>query len=341
MILKIDNKRLDHFNEFALTLNYDGMSSLFSFNLYFNPNNVIHKQVFKPLEFRKVTVEDNNELLITGEILNTNFTDAAVKSLTAIGGYSLTGVLENSDIPTSLYPLQSDTLSLKEIAQKLIKPFGINMIIDPIVSADMDKTYISSTADHKQSIKGYLASLASQRHIIMSHTNKGELLFTRAKTKMKPILDLEQGIPGVKMTLSNNGQEMHSSITVMKQADSEGGNAGQYSIANPYIKRFKPKVKEQTSGNDISTSEAARTALSEELKNIRLTIETDRWIIDNKIIRPNNIISVKNPELYLYEKTNFFIESVNYSGDEKKTTAIINCGLPQVYDMSKVVNIYD
>jgi prophage tail gpP-like protein len=81
--------------------------------------------------------------------------------------------------------------------------------------------------------------------------------------------------------------------------------------------------------------------LSQELKNIKLTINLDRWEIDGKLIKPNSIIAVKNPEIYLFQKSNWFIESVRFIGDEKQRTATLTCVLPSVYDGSTPSYIFE
>jgi prophage tail gpP-like protein len=126
---------------------------------------------------------------------------------------------------------------------------------------------------------------------------------------------------------------MHSHITVMKQADSNGGNAGEFTIENPYVPFvYRPKVITQSSGDDNDTEKAARNILSDELKNLKLTIVTDRWEVNGKMLKPNNIISVTNPDIYLYKSADWFIESIDFVGDEKQTTATLHCVLPEVYN---------
>jgi len=56
------------------------------------------------------------------------------------------------------------------------------------------------------------------------------------------------------------------------------------------------------------------------------------WEIEGKVIKPNQIITVRNPELYLYKKSNWFIESVQLDGDETQTVATITCVLPETYN---------
>lgn len=343
MIIRVKNRKYDFFNGVIVNLKYDSIASTFSFNAYFNPDNNDQRELLHVAHYHIAKIEHEGEILITGPILSNAFRTSKKKELTGIAGYSLPGVLEDCNVPISLYPLQSDGLSLREITQKLIAPFNLKMVIDSSVNSLMNKVYNNSTADEKQTIKQYLAELASQRNIILSHTADGELLFTKAQTNKKPIIEIEQdGQPFEKMELAFNGRGMHSTITVQKQADSDGGSAGQSDITNPFVPfTFRPKVISQSSGDDNDTGQAARNALSVELKNLKLTVLLDKWTIDNKIIRPNNIISVINPEIYLYTKTNWFIESVTLTGDNKRQTATLQCVLPSVYDQSTPINIFE
>lgn len=342
MILKIKGKRVEYFSKFSLTLRYDSVASAFSFTFAFNPDNQDHRDLFKPLTYPQVTLEHNDELLITGTILSHTFQRTAKAQLAAFAGYSTPGVLEDCDIPTSIYPLQSDGLSLRQIATKLLKPFGIKMSVDPLVSAKMDQVFTKSTAGDSQSIKSYLTELAAQKNIVISHNGKGELLFTIANTDGKPLIDYQDGAPFTSITLSTNGQAMHSDITVQKQADPDSNNASEGTIKNPFVvTAFRPKVVRQTSGTDNNVSDADKNALAEELKNIKLTIVTDRWEVDGKILKPNNLISVQSPENYLFKRTIFFIESITFDGDNVSTIATLNCVLPEVYNGKTPKNIFD
>jgi len=343
---RIRNRRFDFFDKFALSLKYDAIGSAFSFDFYFNPDNIEQKEALCLGHYHLCSVTHNGELLLTGQILSAGFKGGPVREMVSLSGYSLPGVLEDCEIPTSLYPLQADGLSLRQIAQKLIKPFGLSMIIDSSVAALMDKVFDTSTAKESQSVRSYLSELAAQKNIVLTHTDKGELLFTRAKTNQSAVIDFDVprgGIPGTGMELSYNGQSMHSHITVQKQADSDGGNAGEYTIRNPFVIDgvFRPKVMSQNSGDDNDTEQAAKMALAAELKNLTLTISTDRWKVGDSIIKPNSIITVTNPSVYLYKKTTWFVESVDYKGDARSTTATLKCVLPCVYDGTTPVYIFN
>lgn len=344
MILKVDNKAVDHFNNFKLSLKFDSVASTFSFDFDYNPQSQEHKALFRPGGFKSCTLEHNGELLLTGTTLANGSGSSSVPELQTIGGYSKPGILEDCEMPISAYPLQSDGLNLNQIANKICGAVGLKMVVDPAVQKLMSRVFETSTAKENQNLKSYLTSLAAQLNITITHTPKGELWFTKAKTIQEPLLniDLTSGsIPGTSFALANNWQGMHESITVQKQADAEGGNAGQSTINNPYgagSRRFR--VKSQSSGDDITTGEAARNALSEELRGIKYTITTDRWQVNNKILKPNNIISVIDPVNHLYKKTLWFIESIDLEGTIASTTATINCCLPEVYNNNTPKNIY-
>jgi prophage tail gpP-like protein len=329
---RIRNRKVDFFNNFQLSLKYDSVASTFGFSYYFDPDNIEHKEMSCIGHDHIATIEHNNEILLTGYLMAQDFNDSDKREMSSFGGYSLPGFLEDCQMP--LNALQSDSLSLRQIAQKLIQPFKLRMVVDPSVTSKMDAVFEVTTGNEAQTVKDFLTELATQKNIIITHNEKGDLVFTSAKTSSKPILNFEDGgVPFTNMRLSFNGQPMHSEITVVKQADDEGGNAGEATVKNPYVPFvYRPRVVTQSSGNDNDTLQAAKNILASELRNLKLTIVTDRWHVNGKVIKPNNMITVKNPRVYLYKKTDWFVESVDLKGDNKELTATLTCVLPEVYN---------
>lgn len=338
MILRINDRlrtrQIVLFNRFKVKLCFDQIASHFGFDFYFDPNNSEYREFSVPGHYHVVTLEHKNQLLLTGYILSVVFGSDSKSELTSISGYSLPGVLEDCEIPPSVYPLQSDGLSLKAIAEKFIAPFGLQMVIDPIVASEMEETYDQATAKDSQSVKSYLSELASQKNIYLTHDQYGRLKFTRANTKQRPVFDFTPGsLPSMKMMLRFDGQRMHSDINVFAQADIiEGTNQTQESIKNPYVFTvFRPHVVTQTSGPEQDAIRAARNLRSQELKNLTLTIELDRLDANGVIFLPGQTITVLNPEVALYKKSTWMIESVDMDIDNLKEKAILNCCLPEVY----------
>jgi prophage tail gpP-like protein len=341
MELKLGGKKYDKFNGFTVTLNYDSVASAFSFLAYFNPENKEHLELFKPCSYRSCSIEHGGETLITGTVLSHAFKELPIATLASLSGYSKAGVLEDCQIPTDIYPLQSDGLTLKEIAEKLTAPFGLSVAISQSVEALANEKFGTTTADQSQSIKAYIATLAAQKGIILSHTSNGNLILTKANTTGTPIAHFDGSIPNTSVELTVNGQAMHSTITVIGQASTETENASEDEVTNPFVSVKRPKVAVQSSGTDNNTQQAAMTVLREELKNIAIKITTDRWEIGGKLVRPNSIVTVTAPNAYLFGRVRLFVQSVTLAGNETSNTATLNCVLPSVFGDITPVNIFN
>lgn len=355
MELKINHRlgisKVDYFNSFTLNLRYDSIASTFGFQFYFDPKNKEHAELACVSHFHEAIVEHNGEVLVTGYILSQEFNSGSKKEMAQFGGYAKPGVLGDCTIPTTLYPLQTVGLSIKQICERLLAPFKLKVKVDDIAKKDSALGYTvkqkadadakTTTADTSQKIADYLTEVCTQRNLILSHTKDGELLLTMANTDGEPLFHVEDGLIGTNIKLNFNGQGMHSHITVVKQASADGGNAGEYTVRNPYVPIvYRPITIQASTGDDVTIQEAALNELAKELKNIPLTITTDRWEIDGKIIRPNNTITVYSPENYIYKKTTFFIAEIAFTGDEKKTTAVLTCYLPEVFNGKMPKNIF-
>ena len=343
MILKVAGQKVDFFNNVGVQLRHDAVASGFAFSFAFNPDNPVHRKICKPCAYYPVSIEQDGETLLTGTLLNGDFIDGAVPGMVELKGYSKTGVLEDSNIPDSVYPLQSDNINLKNITEKILKPFGIKLVVDAAVAADAGKVYKNSTGGDTQSIKGYLSELAAQRNILITHNELGDLVFTRSKAAAQSIFDFKQDTKGITFRLSVNGQGMHSAITVQRQANkSKLELAVEEKATNPYAAAaFRPRVERQTSGDDLNTKQAAQNLVCSELQNIKLIIEIEGWTLGGKIVRPNNIVSVTNPQVYCYKRTDWFVEAVDFMGNESEQRCALTCVLPEVYNGRVAKNIFE
>lgn len=347
--LKVYNRKrdikVDKFEGFSLSLRYDSITSDFTFGIYFNPDLPDHRLIVAPSQYNLVKLEYKGKLIFTGFIINHPFTTGPEISLVPLSGYSLAGVLEDCSIPTSTYPLQTDGLSLLQIAKRFVKPFDININVDPSVQSLMNQSIATTTAKAGQTVKAYLTELCEQRNIVLTHNAKGELLFTLAKTNEKPIFTFKEDTLGYSIKLNFAGQGIHSHITVIKQADEDGGNAAEITITNPYVPRgvksYRPIVVVIDSGDDISVENAAKAILAAELKNITLVIECEKIDIDGVLIVPNNTIAVEPIErLFLFKKTTWFIQEVTYKGDSEGQTCVLTCVRPECYNGATPINIF-
>ena len=319
------------------------------------------------MAYSEAQITYNGQTLITGYIISDGFKSGNKRELASIAGYSKTGVLEDCQAPESIYPLESNGLSLKQITEKLINPFGIELVVDSIVSEKANKVYETSNIEADQTIKDYISTLAFQRDIIVSHDEQGRLLFTKVKANSKnissfsaqqiddfllspiqekvlepantPIADFNES-GDVEMNLSINGQALHSDITAVKDAQIESDAESQNKIYNDTVKLFRPKVIIQKDGDDNDTLQIARMERCKELKNIELSVTVQDWEINGNLIRPNNIITVKNKRLFLGNKTEWFIREVEFKGRKENKTATLKCVPTEVYTGGTPQNLF-
>lgn len=317
-------------------MRFDSIASTFELEYYFDPFNPEHKEFSVPGHMHECYLEDEGERILTGYILSHEFVDESERPLVRISGYSKSGILEDCKIPPTAYPLESIGVSLQQISNKLLGLFSIQSVTDSSVYSLMNEPIQDVQSQNTQSVKDYLTTIARQKNIIISHDEFGRVVYTKPK-KQKPvfIFDRTNGItvPGVKFTNSFNGQPMHSDIWVMAQASMDDqAQAAESHISNPLVPIvYRTNVVTQTSGDDDSTNLVARNALSAEIKNFNVTIELDRIRFKDKIMKMGQIVSIINPYIYLYDKTDLFIESITLNLKPSSKTATLRCVLPEVY----------
>lgn len=160
------------------------------------------------------------------------------------------------------------------------------------------------------------------------------------------------------MDLDYNGQQLHTYIEVVGEqsgTDKEGNvepkaNTLQAFVQNPFVNftytdkgfkgyhRYRREI--QKSGDDNDTKLTAQSVLKDELKNIVLTIDIQGWTLGGNLVIPNQLVTVYNPELYLYSSQKWFIQEVVFYGDEKVEMATLTCVMPQCFGDLEIKNTY-
>jgi len=384
MNLKINDRihirDISEFSNFQISLIHNSVASTFSFYFRFDPNNKEHAELACVSHFHEAILEHEGERIITGYIVSNGFASGPNKELTQLAGYSKAGILEECDIPPELYPLETNGLNLKQITERLLKKFGLKLLIEkdafsqstqsfintspPDVDSNgrmaedvakavdsvtpkyslterVEKTIKKSSSDYSQNIKAYLTELANQRNILIGHDRNGNVLFTEPKSNTKPIAHFESGVVGTDLRLTFDGQSLHSHIYVLLQADEDGKVTEPFVLRNPLVPTlYRPRVVMMSASDAVTMQDFAQKELARELRGIKLTITIDRWQIDGKIVFPDNTITVKDKELFLYKETTWFIERVDLSGTVDAQTAKLTCVMPEVYNGKIPKNIF-
>lgn len=371
----------------TINLSYDTVADTFAFR-YRKEG----KAPSRPLQYQDVDLTYGNALIMKGTALSTFEDDSAVPSPASMGGYSITGILEDCQIVE--FPIFFQGFTTKQVAQMICDYFGIQLVVDDTVKEVCNIVLNNTNADPMQTAKDYLSTLCKQINVVLSHTDDGKLLLTQSKAIPKEVSDLYKQQPKqqpindiaypqadnkiewidnryreknppiasfdtvdggeifTRMSVRTDGQRMHGNIKVIQQANV---NSVQSYIINPYVgqnaKLFTPKLiagsayrqRAVVQTADIADYKqlTAKNVLSDELKSISLVIEVPRWVIGNHLIRPNNLITVRNPNVGLNKVGTWFIDKVTLSCSADRETAVITCCLPDCYNNEiPVANVF-
>lgn len=350
----IDKKNVDFFTSGSITLKLDSIASTFEFAARFSANNKEHQEMFKPLQYKDVQIYNSKDKLIfTGTILNHRFKSNKGRELVIISGYSKCGILEDVSIPVSAYPLESTNRSLKDIADRLCGLFGINVVIseqgktitDTVVNgktkrkisartvfenlkAKVNSVFGRTSASPSESIKDYLAKLASQKNIVLSHNEKGEVLLFQPDLLQKPRYFFTKG-NSLEMSADFNGQSMHSEINVVRQpSDENAGVSTSDTAKNSLIGKYRPTTKILTSGEDTDTKDAAKNEVASELKGIQVGVKL-QGLFDE--IYPGEIVNVHNHYIYSYAYNRFMVDSITMNFNESEDTTTLGLVVPESF----------
>lgn len=338
MIVKINGRLFEHFNEVGMSTSLDSMASTFYIKARFNPDNEFHREVFRPLAFNSVEFFDNDQkLLFTGVTLNSSLSSTKSRALQELSGYSKSGILENSTIPRSSYPLEKNNVSLRDISSQLLGEFGLSFTVSSLVEQDMSLQYSTAVAEPDESIKSFINKLAVQRNIIIGHNEKGDLVFFRVNPNATPKMFINPE-NCLTMNFSVSGQDMYSEITVLRQPSKDNPTLKPIdSSINPLVSTKKVLTKILSSGTETDTKKAADNILAKQLKNLRFTCTFEK-IVD---LNPGDVVEVQNPEIQLYNRTKLIVSAKSTIKNTTSETSTIELVLPEVFTGQTPVNIYD
>lgn len=339
IVLRVNGKDLKQFSNVNVTLGIDTVASTFNFGLFFDGTDPEIREIVKPFSYADCQVwfidEENNinQRLITGTILNPGLSSQRQPRLTSLSGYSKTGIFQDSNIPTELYPLQFDGIGLGDIAKKICDYFGISLLVFDNAKAAATQVFEKAKAQPSQTIKDFLSQLSRDRNITLSHDNLGRLLLYKIEAKIPAAIKIDENDKKViSISMSPNAQAMHSSITVIRQSSTLDQNEAQTTVTSPFVKGIKrPKVEMLQNGTGIDTEKRAKAIASAEAKNFPITIEIEGWTFENRIVRAGFYIQLTAPSIFL-STTKLILQTVTFKSDPKKgRTLTLIAVLPCVY----------
>lgn len=144
----------------------------------------------RPFGYTRAAVYIGNDLIVGGRLytVEPEMTDSGL--VKGLHGYSFTAdIIDSHMVP----PYEYNNVTLKQLADALLPPFGIKAVWETEVGAAFPRV----TANEGDTVFGFFAKLATGRGILVSCTAEGDLLFLKAKTEGDTVGTLSEDQPMV------------------------------------------------------------------------------------------------------------------------------------------------
>ncbi len=346
----IDDKFFGFWNNIEITQSIDTFSSCkfsapFEQNkLNVEPSRHEFRKTFQPFSFKPLVVLLHLEPLFTGTMVGVDPKIDAVSRIVEVTGYATPGVLCDCTAPVAFgkrkrsrkqegaIPLEFNKLDLRQISTSLCLPFEIDAVFRSDPGAPFDRVAIK--VDEK--IHTFLAELAKQRNLVITDTERGELLFWQSVSAGKPVARFVAGeSPLTSVSASFSPQEYYSEITGFAPAIHKKAGS-RYTYQNPFLPppAFRPMSCSFDDTEKGDAPEATRAKVGRMFANMAsFKIEGIPTWRDPKgnIWRPNTTITLLAPDCMVYRETELLIRSVTLRQFSGEVSASLELCLPGAF----------
>lgn len=330
--IRISGERFRFWDSMTLSRRIDSMDIL-QLGAPFDSGDRVYRDTFRPLLFRPISADVNDEDFFTGTISPIDPTMTATESTSGIGAYSLPGVLDKCTVPISSLPVQFSGLTLHEIAAKLLDPFDIE--IDARVGAG--DVFKKVAFNPSQKILPFLTGLAQQRNQIMSSSEIGDLIFWQGIDDAQCVADLRQGeSPLLTVTPQINPDEYYSEITGIKTTKVGSKVRKSFTAFNPMLAAepvFRPYIFEVDDARDGDLETAVNAKLARMFANaVKYSATVATWRDPNGALwAPNTIVRLTAPDAMIYNPYDFLVTGIDFRQTAREETAALELAIPGAF----------
>jgi len=324
----VDGKRFHFWTEVELVRSIDSFDQ-FTMAAPFEPDNQAFRDVFTPLKFQRAVLHVEGKPLFTGTLLNPTPTFAADGRTASCSGYALAGVLNDATTPPS-GDLEFDSMTLRDIATAMAKPFGLLPVFEADPGAALDRVAIGP----EERILQFWAKEARQRNLVIGNNELGQPVFRRS-TNIPPVQGLQGGAsPVLSVSPQFDGQQYFSHITA-RTPSTIGVDGSQYTVENPHLRGvLRPHVFTADDTLSADSVEAAKAKMGRMFADaIAYRVELAGWknALGN-LWAPNTRVNLLAPSAMVYNETDFLIRRVTLRRTPKQDTATLELVLPGSFE---------
>lgn len=315
----VDGKLYTGFDGYTLGFPIDSLD-VFSFSAPWQDEKAELRKAFLPFQFKKASVYFEKKLLFCGQLL-TSAPEVSPDSKTiTIEGFPLCGVLNDCDIPLSLYPVSYSGMTLEQITQNVCGAFGIPVEFATASGEAFEKVeYEPGTK-----VLDFFKKLAEQRGLIFTNTETGGLKFFKPTVKPVTASFKEGELPFVSCKPTFSSQNMFSHLTGFTKTDNENA-AQQYTYENQYLIKagvFRPTsfTVSDADGTGIEAAVLAKAGqMYAECMSYELTVVGCKDKSGN-LYQKGMSISVTAPGAMIYRETKFQVKNVTIKRSDTEGT---------------------
>ena len=285
---------------------------------------------FQPLRYKKAAVYYGKNLFFDG-ILLAPVADLNPDSETlSLNLYPKCGVLSNSTLPLSVYPIEYNNLNLKQIAENVCSVFSVKVDFRGDPGASFEKVAPSPTTK----VLSFIIDLAKKRGFQVTNNIHGDLLIWKAEDS-RPVSFVKEGeLPFISCNPSFDPENYYSEISGLTPETEEKASES-YTWENPFLKDYDQYLTVEF--NDIDNAdlkgsvEAMAGRMFGSAGKYALVLNTHRDS-DNNLFAKNQTIRALATKSNIYNETNFLIDTVELSRtDDSGDLANFALVLPGAY----------
>jgi prophage tail gpP-like protein len=314
--IMIGGKTFTGFSAFKIIEPIDTLDT-FSLTAPFDDSIKDFHESFRPFTYKECAIYYKNKIIFTGRLLTPN-PDVQPDSKTInLQGYPLCGVLNDVHLPVTKYPPSYKGLKLSAIADDMLAPFGISVIIN----SSQGSAFTDVSYEPHNKILQFLTKLGGERGLLFTNDSRGNLVFFKPKASA-PVATFKEGeLPFVSCTPNFDPQNFYSHITGFTKTSSKT-KSSHYTYENKYLTKrgilrpfsFMVDDADEDGLEEAVKAKAGRMFASAVSYTLVVMGNEDKG---GNLYGKNICVSVCAPGAMIYKETKLLARQTEISRDDK------------------------
>lgn len=338
--IEIGGRSVRGFDDLEIHLGIDSHPTA-GFYAPFEPERSEFRELFQPFSFADVEIRIDDALVFTGIAVDVRPSVESSSKTIAVSAYSRAALLDDCDPPVSVWPVEANSLTLRQIAERLASPFGVSVVLE----GDEGAAFRRVTNRRRKSethealpddrIGQFLADLARKRNKVTSSTREGDLLFRQSATPGSPVARFREGQPPVtQVETSFDPQSYYSEITGYTVAR-RGRIANRYTVRNQRL-AGGPLRTLNFQLEDVEPADApaaVRAKVGRMFGNmVSYVVHLPTWRDPaGNLFAENSTVTLEYPSAMVYRETELLVRDVILRRSANSQTASLGLVLPGAF----------